>query len=418
MKTFSSHDRRILRDVAKEVAEIAALPVMAERRRRWAAHNALRSTDPMMLVFPEGAWTELITESDLKCEDTAAREIERALRQRIYTFRHFHDDSVVEAEWVVTAGPSGEVPNTGWGLEPVKVPSSEQRGAFRIEPVLRERSDLKKLRFPELLYDPSDHQSTLEAAHDLFGDILTVKRKGVAVISYHLWSQYIYLRGESAYMTDLIDAPDFVHEVMSFFEEGHRRMLQQMIDLNLLSLNNDHTYHSSGGCGYTDELPKAGFDPERVRPCDMWASAESQELAGVSPRMHRQFALEYERRLLAPFGLLGYGCCEDLSRKLDDVCAVPNMRRISISPFADVVRSAEKLQGQFIFSWKPQPAHLVGDFNEDLIRAYIRRTLEVCKANHCVLEIILKDTHTCANQPERFDRWTAVARSEIERISE
>ena len=71
----------------------------------------------------------------------------------------------------------------------------------------------------------------------------------------------------------------------------------------------------------------------------------------------------YERELLAPFGLTGYGCCEDLTRKLDDVFTIPHLRRISISPFADVDRCAEKLKGAYIYSWKPNPAHLVGEFS-------------------------------------------------------
>jgi len=39
----------------------------------------------------------------------------------------------------------------------------------------------------------------------------------------------------------------------------------------------------------------------------------------------------------------------------------------------------------------------------------------VARAGGCVLEIILKDSHTCEHQPERFDRWLAIAREEIER---
>lgn len=409
---FDLHDRTILRDLAAQVAEIASLPEMSERRRRWVEHNALRSSAPMMLVFPEGAWEELLTGAELTCQDAAARGIEWELRRRIYTFRHFQDDSVIEAEWVVEAN----LKDTGWGLEPVKVMSSETRGAFRIQPVLRQRADLKKLCFPDLLYDPADHARRFEQAQALFGDLLTVRRKGVAHISYHLWSQYIYLRGETGIMTDFIDAPEMIHEAMAFFTAGHKRLLAQMVELNLLSLNNDNTYHSSGGNGYIDTLPAAGFDPARVRPCDLWASAESQELAGVSPRMHREFAMQYERELLAPFGLTGYGCCEDLSRKLADVLALPHMRRISISPFADVDRSAEMLRGQAIYSWKPQPAHLAGMFDEDLICAYLRHTLEVCQDNGCCLEMILKDTHTCEQHPERFDAWTRIAREEIERL--
>ncbi|MBE0698021.1 MAG: hypothetical protein IH586_13950, partial [Anaerolineaceae bacterium] len=303
--------------------------------------------------------------------------------------------------------------NTGWGLEPVKVPSADSLGAFRIEPVLRERSDIKKLRLPELVYDPADHQRRLAEMQDLFGDLLKVRRKGIAHVSYHLWSQYIHLRGETDFLTDFIDTPDMVHEVMAFFVEGHKHLLAQSIEQNLLSLNNDNTYHSSGGNGYTGELPAPGFDPLRVRPGDLWASAESQELQGVSPAMQRNFAMAYERELLAPFGLTGYGCCEDLSRKLEDVLTLPHMRRISISPFADVERCAEILQGRAIYSWKPQPAHLVGHFDEDAIRAYVRHTLHACKTNGCVLEIILKDTHTCEFHPERFDQWTRIAREEI-----
>ncbi len=407
--TFTLHDRTVLRDLARQVAEVAARPEMAQRRQRWVAHNSLRSREPMMLVFPEGAWSELLPTSTLQCEDEPARAIEWNLRSRLYTFQHFQDDSVIEAEWVVGA----PVQTTGWGLEPQTLPSSEERGAFRISPVLNEYSDVQKLRFPDLIYDEQAHQRSLEEMQDLFGDILTVKRKGIAHISYHLWSQYLYLRGEHRYMEDMVDAPNFIHEVMSFFEQGHHRLLQQMMDLNLLSLNNDNTYHSSGGNGYTDQLPAPGFDPQRVRPCDMWASAESQELALVSPRMHRDFALQYESRLLAPFGLTGYGCCEDLSRKIEDILQIPNIRRISISPFADVERSAAALKGRAIYSWKPQPAHLVGEFQPEQVRAYIRRTLEVCKAHGCFLEIILKDTHTCEHHPERFDAWTRIAREEI-----
>lgn len=409
MKIFTNHDRNILRNLAKQVVEEAARPEMDRRRRLWVEHNSLRSTYPLMLVFPEGAWIELLPASSLKCQGEEAKRIEWELRSRLYAAAHFQDDSVIEAEWVVES----DFADTGWGLEPVCIPSSDQRGAYRIEPVLLEPSDLKKLRYPDLVYAEGAHLKRLEQVHDLFGDILAVKRKGVAHIAYHLFHQYIYLRGETAFLMDLADNPGLVHAAMNFFMEGHQRLLQQIIERNLLSLNNDNTYHSSGGNGYTDQLPAPGFAPQHVRPCDMWASAESQELAVVSPRMQREFAIHYESRLLAPFGLNGYGCCDDLAHKLPDVMAMPNMRRISISPFSDVDLCAEQMKGDFIFNWKPQPAHLVGDFDPQAIRAYLRHTLAVCQANGCVLEMVLKDTHTCENHPERFDEWTRIGRELI-----
>ena len=86
---------------------------------------------------------------------------------------------------------------------------------------------------------------------------------------------------------------------------------------------------------------------------------------------------------------------------------IPRLRRISISPFADVPRCAAKLQANYILSWKPHPAHLVGDFDPSHIREYIKRALDATRG--CVIEMILKDTHTCQNQPQRFTQWTDIA---------
>jgi len=403
---ISAHDTAVLRALAHQLAEAAALPIQAQRRDQWKLHNALKSTRPMILVFPEGSWEELLTAKDLSCEGDEARYIEWQLRSRLYSHDHFQDDTVIEREWIVPA----VLHFSGWGLEPRRIPSPDARGAWHFDPVIKTPADLKKLRFQEFIYDETATQQALAQAHDLFSDILEIKLKGRAHISYHLMAEYTALRGLEEVMTDMVLNPGWVHEAMTFFTEGHQRTLRQLTDLNLLSLNNDATYQNSGGNGYTDELPAANFKPDRIRPCDIWASAEAQEMAGVSPRMHAEFILQYEKRLLEPFGLTGYGCCEDLTHKLDDVFTIPHLRRISISPFADVDRCAEKLKGAYIYSWKPNPAHLVGQFREDRIRAYLRHAVQVSQQHGCVLEMILKDTHTCEHHPERFDRWTAIAR--------
>ncbi|MGC8669271.1 MAG: hypothetical protein ACP5VE_14265 [Chthonomonadales bacterium] len=402
------HDRAVLRDLAKEVAEISSMPVMESRRKEWKRHNALKRGRPMILIFPEGAWCELLPDSVLECRDAEARSIEWELRRRIYVYRHFESDNVVEREWVVPKA----IRLTSWGLEPRHRDSTTARGAWAFDPVIHTPADLKKLRFPEVIHDEAETQRRMALAQDLFGDILEVKLKGVAHISFHLMHHYTALRGLEQVMVDMRLNPGMLHDAMAFLAEGNRRIVQQYYEQNLLSLNNDNTYHSSGGVGYTDELPAPGFDPEHVRPCDMWASAESQEMAQVSPKMHREFALQYEVKLLEPFGLNGYGCCEDLSQKLEDVLTIPRIRRISIAPSADVDICAHKLGNRAIFSWKPDPTFLLDDVRRDTLEPYIRHTLEA--ARDCTLEMILKDTHTCGGRPERFDEWSRIARSLVE----
>jgi hypothetical protein len=360
----------------------------------------------MMLVFPEGSWYELLPQAALRCADERARAMEWDLGKCIYGFEHFQDDTVVERNWIVPK----VVTDTGWGLEARWIFSPEARGARHFDPVIKEPADLKKLRYPEIAYDEKASLRDLAEMQDLFGDILAVTLVGKKHISYHLMNQYTALRGLEEVMIDMYSEPQMLHDAMAFLEEGHRRILQQYVDQDLLALNNDNTYHGSGGNSFTDELPRPGFDPAHVRPQDKWASAEAQEMAQVSPEHHVEFALQYEKQLLAPFGLNNYGCCEDLTRKLEDVLAIPNMRRISISPWADVDACAARLRGRAIYSWKPNPAHLVGDFNAERLRDYVRHAVQAAKTHGCFLEMVLKDTHTCEQRPERFDGWTQVAR--------
>lgn len=408
-RIIPSNERTILRSLASEVAEIASRPEIDIRRQYWFQHNSLQIKRPMLLIFPEGSWVELLPESVLHCQGEFARSIELELRKRIYTFQHFQDDSVIEAEWMEPPVMN----DNDWGVEITRHAATQARGSWSFIPVIRTEEDLQKLHFPDLIYDEAQSQRNASQMDDLFGDILRVKAAGIQHLSFHLMQEFTNLCGLEEMLTDMIDRPDFVHHVLSFLTEGHLRLIDQYMDANLFNLNNNNTYHSSGGNGYTHELPAPGFDPLHVRPSDMWSSAESQEFAVVSPRMHAEFALHYEKQLLAHFGLNGYGCCEDLSRKLDDVLTIPNLRRVSISPFASVDRSAPKLKDKVIFSWKTHPAHLVGEFNETMIEGYLQHTLDLAKEHSCVLEMILKDTHTCEFHPERFDRWTQIARELI-----
>lgn len=405
---ISKKDKNLLRDLANRVAEIASLPIMAERKEMWKRHNQLERVRPMILVFPEGSWRELLPQSELKCEDGKTRRLEWNLRSRIYYYKYIHDDTVIENKWIVNK----VIPNTGWGLQPKHKPSTTATGAWGFDPVINTPEDLKELKFPEIKYDEAATQQNLEEAQEIFGDILDVKLKGISHASFHLMNLYCQLRGLEQVMLDMYENPGMLHDAMAFLEEGNRRIIKQYEQLNLLSLNNDGTYHSSGGVGYTNELPESDYNPDRIRPCDMWASAEAQEMAQVSPKMHNEFILQYEKRLLKPFGLNGYGCCEDLTDKLDYVFTIPNIRRISISPWADVDKCAEKLQGDYIFSWKPHPSYLVGNFDAQMVCEYIKHTLDVTK--DCVIEMILKDTHTCENRPERFTMWTDIAQELVE----
>lgn len=369
----------------------------------------------MLLVFPEGGWSDLLAADDslrVRCSDPLLRAIEWEMRHEIYTFEHFDADNVPTPFISVPKAIS----TTGWGVEARWEMSEQEHGARKFDPVIAEESDLDKMKFPEVTHDAELSQRRLEAVSEIFDGILPVKLGGVGHVGFHLFSQWTALRGLEEVLMDMIAEPEFTHRAISFLAEGNRRLVEQYEQMGLLDFNHDNTYHSTGGNGWLESCP--GPAPRPGQPAtraQMWASAEAQELTVVSPAMHEEFALRYEKSLLEPFALTGYGCCEDITDKCGLVMDVPHLRRISISPFTNVARSAPQVGSRAIFSWKPRPTDLVGQFNPERIRSYLCENIAECRRAGCNFEVILKDTHTCEGHPERFDDWSRIAREEINR---
>lgn len=409
---MTEHDRRIIRDCARRIADIATRPEQAEKRARWTAHNSLEPGRPLVFCSPEGSWIELLPETALECEDRNARGIERGLKTRVYAAERFDDDQVCDNVFRV----GHVVHKTGWGIGPEIERPEETRGAYVWDAPIKTMKDIAKIQTPTARYDPEATRKDLEFFQDLLGDILEVRLHSTHWWALGLIDEWTFLRGITQTYLDMSDEPELLHAGMRRLMEGKLAWLESLEQQDVLSLNNENNYVGSGGFGFTRELPAPDFDG-RVRLKDMWGFCEAQTMSEVSPEMHEEFVLEYQLPILERFGLNCYGCCEPLHLKLDMLKRrVPRLRRVSISPWADKRTSAEKLGSDIIYSWKPNPAPLAAvEFDADGVRADIRETIEIAAEHGCVLEMILKDTHTCNNQPWRFDTWTRIAMEEAER---
>jgi hypothetical protein len=397
-----------LRRLAEEVGAIAELDIQAEKRAFWKRHNTLRGERPAVFISPDNSWLELIPPASLRCVSPLARELEYELRQRLARHCYLPDDVPVSG---LVRLPKA-IRNTMWGVEPKRVAMGVGE-AWHHVPIIEKEADWARLRCPEVSCDEALSRKQFEAVSELFDGCLAVESVGVTRFSFHLIHWYCDYRGMEPLYTDLIDAPDMVHRVLRFFTDGVKSMLRQYQELNLLSLNNDETLHYTGGIGCNDaELPRPGFDPAHVRLADLWAAAEAQEFCNVSPAMHEEFALQYERELLEPFGLNGYGCCDDLGKKLDGVLKIRNLRRVAVCPWADIDDFRPRLGADYLMTWKPQPAHLSYErWDEAAIEAELVSGIR--KARGGRLELILRDTNTCLNRPERFADWVRIARRAI-----
>ena len=401
----SPADRRVLRGLAARVAELAARPIEREKRELWCRHNGLEATRPVIFCEPDTSWSEIIPPGALECEGGLTRRWELHLRQEIFWGSEIRDDRVVVPTFDVTH----VYRESDWGMAPTMT-GGQDGGSYVWDAPLKRYEDMGRLHYPRISVDYKATGCAFDLANETLGDLLTVRLKTAWWWTLGMTWTLVDIRGLEQMMLDMIDHPDDLHRLMAFLRDGHLAKLDFLQENGLLSLNTDGTYVGSGGFGWTDELPQTDFDGH-VRTCDMWGFAESQETVGVSPGMFAEFVFQYQLPILQRFGLNCYGCCEPLDKRWHIVERVPHLRRVSISPWADKAKMAERLGDRYIYSMKPRPADLAWDsFDEEHIRAGLRQDLAATR--NCRLEVIMKDITTVRNDPRRLVRWTQIAREE------
>jgi len=403
----SHHDREKLRALAAEAAAVAALPVQEEKRRLWRALNRLEPRRPMVMV-DQVCWNEMNVDDELTlvCADPECRAYEVQLRRTLYQWRHFPVDMVVEPFIRVPEA----IQDSGFGIQvreevAASDPSSEVLGHRFLNQFEVDR-DLDKIRTPRLTHDAVETARRLELAHWLFDGTLEVVPQGLDPY-LSVWDPISAWMSVEDALYGLVDRPEFMKALVRRMVDGYMQMLDQA-EADGLLCHHQSLIHCTGA--YTDELPAPGFDPRQPRTRDLWMFGLAQMLATVSPEMFAEFEIEPCLPLFARFGLVYYGCCDPLDRKLEQVKRIPNVRKISISPWADEERSAVQIGADYVFSRKPNPALLAWDvFDEAEARNHLQQTIDTCARHGCPLELIFKDISTVRYQPQRLWRWAEMA---------
>ena len=405
---ISPADRQVLRRLAGRVAELAARDVEQEKRRLWTAHNDLAAaTRPLVFCDPENGWGEIITDDQLASTAPLARDWEYRLRKEIFWGEQMRDDRVIEPCFNLMDIHT----RTGWGLSEVRH-GGQDGGAFNWEPPLKSLDDLGALRHQAIAIDHEATERRRQAAEAAFGDLLRVRRRNSWYWSLGLTTDLIKLRGMEQMMMDMYDNPSGLHRLMAFLRDGTLALVDLLQRDGLYTLNNQGDYVGSGGFGWTGQLPAEGFDGT-VRTQDLWCLQESQETVGVSPEMFEEFVFQYQQPIAERFGRLCYGCCEPINGRWHVVKRMKNLRRVSVSPWADRSKMAEMLGGDYVYSLKPHPGLLAApSFDADAVRADARDAL--ARARGCRLEIIMKDNNTICHEPRRVTEWVRIVREEID----
>jgi len=409
---ITGQEKKTLRELAKQVRDIAAAEVNRDRIRRIRDMHSLKPVRPPVWI-DEIPWHEMDIDGELRlcCETKEAQDMERYFRRVLFRWKYIQADMVVEDTYYVAKSFT----NSGIGItikeDILSTNADNNIVSHHYEDQLDTEEKVEALKLPVIKAMPEKDKENLEIAADVFDGIIPVKLRGHGIY-YAPWDDIAMLRGMENCLVDMISEPELIHKTIEKFTEIKLAQYTQMEAEGLLDYNIPSLHCTPP---YTDDMPAPDYDGGKVRMKDIWFRGMAQLFSSASPAMQDEFDLNYMRRMMDRCALSYYGCCEPLDKFIPYLKQVPNMRKIGVSPWANVRSCAEQIGGNYVFARKPNPANVAGNFNKEIVEKEIVETIEACIENKCPYEFVLKDISTVNNNPQNLINWDKTVTDTIDR---
>ena len=409
---INAKEREILRELAKRQAEIAALPVMAERKALWYDLNDGKTEHPLVTMEFHGLEHEVYPAQI--CEDPLARAVERQMSHYIFKHENFKDDRVIPASVSVQVQNSF----TSFGARPDVIRAGKADGSDSLayvykHPVRDLEEDIDVFGKSTFKVDEGLRitNELVAQVRDAIGDIIPV-RPEFSTMSFSPASTLLPYMGMETMFTSILDYPDLFHRVVRRLTDDYHAYLDAIEAAGAMVLNNDASRVTQDSYGYTHDLPGAGYPGRPLKISDLWGYGNSQETVGMSDAMYDEFFFSYAKEISDRYGLVSYGCCEPVHAIWERCLSrMKNLRKLSVSPWCDQRGLAEMIRGTKIcFHRKPSPNFISVDsvFDEAAFLNHMKETVRA--AAGCPLEITFRDITSVRGEPQRLTRAVELTR--------
>jgi len=358
-------------------------------------------------------YREFFDMGKIRSIDPLLRQLEFQMASIVEYHATLNDDSVYEPWLTIDAAiESGE----RWGAPCGLGAKPSALGAAAYAPSVVEESDIDRVITPPHAVDEAETVRRLDFVNDALGGTIALYADRRGALS-RMWNMDIStdlakLRGLEQIMYDAYDRPAWFHKLLAKMRDG----VLKNIDETERAGHFTYADHQNQAMPYARELHDPDCHIKGVQTRHLWGYLASQETTTFGPALFEEFMLDYQLPILERFGLTAYGCCEDLTLKIPLLRKIKNLRRIAVSPFADVAKSAEQIGGDYVLSYRPNPSTVATGLDEGAIRKTFRADFAIFKYNGCKFDVTLKDVETIAGKPDNLRRWVRIVREEIDRI--
>jgi len=408
-------DTEILRKLAKRCMAAAESQDKEKVKNQWRRLHDRDMERPMIYI-----WVILFTEeleeiTRLECTHPLFRQKEKELKTELYHY-YTGDDYLLEPYLVLQASRTG-LERGSWGMSfprrtyEGRLPFEGGAADVYVDPPLKSLDDLSALQTVEHGIDEDKTAENRRMLEDAVGDIMPVHVARTPIYFREFLAPAVTnMRGMTQLMMDMIDNPAGLHRLLERMEQAVVAAHAKAEDLGDIS-RADQYIQSCPYSNYTvDPAPNVP-----AKHSDLWCFVQSQEFTGISPEMHKEFALDYQKPIMETFAASAYGCCEDLTHKIDILRDIKNLKQISVTPAADLEKCAEQIGSDYVISWRPNPTDQVcATFDKDRVRRLIAEGRDILEKYGCHYEINLKDVLTVQGDRERLREWVQIVRSVIE----
>jgi hypothetical protein len=412
---FSDADKSVLRELAKRYNEVAAKPLMAERKAAWKDLRDLRPRRPMILFEP---WSVegFLSDYEFKCEDEIARNVETKLVYDIRQFETLGDDIVIEP--VLRLGWQGhDFKSTGSDYGPIKIIEDHLEGsmAYKSEFPVQGLEDVRRMEKREFHVDRTRVLAAKTALDEAFDGLMEIRVGNYDNFNPALGNQPftgLFYTGITMDVFKLIgfdnmmlwpyDEPETLAELIRFLVDDKKRFFKYLEDEHLIYSNTEGSFIGPSSYGWTDTLPQPKSGDSKIS--DLWTWTDSQETQAMGPELFDEFYLPAMAELANMFGAAYYGCCERIDHKFEAITKrIPNVRTFSCSGWTNIEAAAEKMGSKYVMSKKPYPA-FVSDTNADweAVKKDAAQTAAAARRNGTPIEVIFRDYYTANVSPKRI----------------